>query len=102
MKAWSWMLGGLVVWAAHFLGLYALSSTADVIATADDALWRMAGLGFSMACIMLSTAILLVAVRRLRQPKSDIALFADQVAAAGAGVGIIAMVWQALPTVIGY
>ena len=47
MKAWGWMMGGLIVWAIHFLGVYVISSVGDVVATADDPLWRMAAFTLS-------------------------------------------------------
>ena len=47
MRRWAWMLGGLIVWTVHFMGLYAIASAADVVSRADDPLWRMGGLAFS-------------------------------------------------------
>lgn len=102
MRAWAWMTGGLIVWSAHFLGVYILSSLADVVATADDPTWRAIALGFSAACLLASTALLLLAARRLRRPASETRRFADQLAALGGGLACIAIVWQALPTVVGY
>lgn len=99
MKTWAWMLGGLIVWAMHFLGVYLISSLADVVTTADDPRWRMAGLAFSGVCGLITAALLWAAARRLRRRTP---LFPDQMAALGAGVSLIAIVWQALPTLIGH
>ncbi|KQW79804.1 hypothetical protein [Brevundimonas sp. Root1279] len=93
------MTGGLIVWAVHFIGVYLISSVADVVATADDAGWRMAGLAFSGLCALTAAASLWAALRRLRDRKDA---FAGQIAAFGSGVAVIAIVWQALPTVIGH
>jgi hypothetical protein len=99
MKTWAWMTGGLIVWAVHFIGVYLISSVADVVATADDARWRMAGLAFSGFCALAAVAVLGAALRRVRAHPDA---FADQIAAFGSGVAIIGIVWQALPTLIGH
>src|SRR5690606_37788564 len=41
MARWAWMLGGLIVWTVHFMGVYAIASLADVVSRADDPAWRM-------------------------------------------------------------
>ena len=102
MKAWAWMTAGLLVWAAHFLGVYGLASLADVVASADDPFWRVAGLGFSGLCLLGAGALLGLAVRRLRRPVDEVGRFPDQLAALGAGIACVAIAWQTLPTVIGY
>ena len=61
MRTWAWMTGGLILWAAHFMGLYALASAADVVSTADDPAWRMGGLAFSVVCVALAAVLLLLA-----------------------------------------
>lgn len=99
MKTWAWILGGLIVWSVHFLGVYLISSVADVVTRADDVRWRMAALAFSIICALLAAALLRTAGRRLHSPNPA---FPDQIAALGAGVALIAIVWQALPTVIGH
>lgn len=98
MRAWLWMLGGLIVWTVHFFGVYTIASTADVYAAADDFGWRMGGLAFSAACLIASLALLAMAVRRVRAT----AALSDQLAALGAGTAAIAIVWQALPNLVGY
>lgn len=99
MKTWAWMTGGLIVWGVHFVGVYLISSVADVVATADDARWRMAGLVFSGVCALITAALVWASVRRLHRGGPT---FPDQMAAFGSGVSLIAMTWQALPTIIGH
>lgn len=99
MLRWAWMLGGLLVWTAHFCGVYGLASLADVVATADDLGWRMAALGFSAVCVAVCAVLLGLALRR-RRSGSD--RFGDDIAALSAVIGSIAIVWQAAPTLIGY
>ena len=102
MRRWAWMLGGLIVWTIHFMGVYAIASLADVVSRADDAAWRMAGLGFSAACLLAALALAGLAARRLRRTGESPIRFGDQLALMSGGVAVVAIVWQALPTVIGY
>ncbi|MBA4806703.1 hypothetical protein [Brevundimonas sp.] len=102
MRTWAWMTGGLILWAAHFMGLYALASAADVVSTADDPAWRMGGLAFSVVCVALAAVLLLLALKRLSTRREAGGVFRDQLAAASAGLAGLAMVWQTLPTVLGY
>ena len=102
MRRWAWMLGGLIVWTIHFMGVYAIASLADVVSRADDTAWRMAGLGFSAACWLTALILTGLAARRLRRRTDPSACFGDQLALLGGGVAAVAIVWQALPTVIGY
>ena len=101
MRAWGWMTGGLVVWGAHFLGVYVIASIADVVATADDLSWRVASLVFSGLCLAAALGLLVLALGRLRR-QGDKPAFGNQLAALGTGVSAIAIVWQALPNLIGY
>ena len=102
MRRWLWMLGGLIVWTVHFMGIYAIASVADVVSRADDAGWRMIGLAFSAACLLAALAISAWAGRRLGRGTDPSTAFGDQLALLGGGVATVAIVWQALPTVIGY
>lgn len=92
------MTGGLVVWAVQFSALYGLSSLADVVATADDPGWRLAGLALTVGSLLACGFLLLMALRRRRVR----GLFAHDIAALSALVGLIAIAWQGLPTVIGH
>lgn len=102
MLRWAWMMGGLIVWTVHFMGIYAIASLADVVSRADDFGWRMGGLAFSGACVLAAVALTAAAARRARRPADPSARFGDQLALLGGGVATVAIVWQALPTVIGY
>ena len=102
MRRWAWMLGGLIVWTIHFMGVYAIASLADVVSAADDPAWRMGGLAFSAACLFAALGLAALAFRRVRHPSDSMAGFGDQLALLGGGVAALAILWQALPTVIGY
>ncbi|WP_374275870.1 hypothetical protein [Brevundimonas sp.] len=103
MARWAWMLGGLIVWAIHFLGVYVIASLGDVVDRADALEWRMAGLAFSGLCVAVVAMLLFLSLRRLRQGEDEPNWrFREQLAALGAFVSLVSIVWQALPTVIGY
>lgn len=102
MRRWAWMLGGLIVWTVHFMGVYGIASLADVVSRADDPLWRKIGLAFSAGCLLAAVAITAWAARRLRRRTDPSTRFGDQLALLGGGVAVVAILWQALPTVIGY
>lgn len=101
MQRWVYMLGGLLVWAVHFVGVYAIASLGDVITAAEDPIWRMTGLTFSIVCAGVAGGLLLHALRKA-DGNSDTVGLANTLARAGALLALISIIWQTLPTVIGY
>ncbi len=101
MQRWFYMLGGLLVWAVHFVGVYAIASLGDVVARADDPTWRMIGLAFSVVCALVVAGLLIQALRR-KDDGTDTIDFGNLIARVGAGLALVSIVWQSLPTVIGY
>jgi hypothetical protein len=102
VKAWAWMLGGLTLWGFHFLGVYLIASVADVVAEADHPVGRMIGLGFSVVCVLAGAGLGLIALRRVRRAEGEVPRFRREIAALGFGVAVVAMIWQALPTITGH
>ena len=102
MARWLLMMGGLLIWAAHFLGVYVISSLGDVVATADAAAWRMAALGFSAVCVAAEAGFLLVVTGRARVATGELEPFITAVGVTGGLVGLVGIAWQALPTVLGH
>lgn len=102
MRAWAWMMGGLLVWAVHFLGVYSLASLADVVAAADDLFWRGVTLAFSLVCVLTTAALLWRAIKRLQTPLDDMARFQDRLAGLAAGLSLLSITWQALPVFVGH
>lgn len=95
MRDWRWMLGGLSIWALHFLGVYGVASIADISAPSEAATWTTVGIGFSLACLM---ALAVIAVRIRTVPAiSELARLLGQ---AGAVIGFIAVAWESLPLVL--
>lgn len=96
MRRWLWMTGGLVIWTAHFCGLYGLASLAEVVLREKDAVWRIAALGFSAVCLGGAVLLLVLAIRR----RSTGEQFPNQIAALAAAVSGVAIVWQTLPVLL--
>lgn len=101
MQRFVYMLGGLLVWTAHFVGVYAIASIGDVVARADDPVWRMIGLGFSVLCALIAAGLLIHALGR-KDDGTDTGDLGNLLARVGAGLALVSIVWQSLPTVIGY
>ena len=91
----------MLLWAFHFVGVYAIASIGDVVARADDPTWRMIGLVFSGVCVVSGLGLLIQALRR-GCGGDDVSALANLLAAAGAGLAVVAMIFQSLPTVVGY
>jgi len=98
------MLGGLIVWAAHFVGVYALASAGEVAGRAHDPAWRWAILAFTGLCAAAVAALLWRAVRELRRPPDPAAggRLVAELSALGSGIALLAIAWQTLPAVVGY
>ncbi len=63
MRRWFYMLGGLLIWAVHFVGVYTIASIGDVVARAEERTWRMIGLAFSGLCLLAVAALLIQSLR---------------------------------------
>lgn len=101
MRRWSYFLGGLIVWAAHFSSLYAIASLDAQTAAADGPRWRLAATLVSGLCVLVCSALGAVALRRLRSPNDAGARLVDQVALLGVATALVAIIWQTLPILIG-
>lgn len=93
------MLGGLLIWAGHFIGLYLLASFADV-AWGDAGAGRWAGLVFSLCCLASIVLLCLQAARRLRKDgEAPTEGFGLGIALAGGVIAGVGVVFQTLPLV---
>ena len=96
MRRWSYALGGLIAWSAHFAAVYACVSLAAQTAAEDTAAWQCATVAVSLVCAGACGILLTMAGRRLRsRPRNGLVLM-DQLAAVGAGIGLVAIAWQAV------
>jgi hypothetical protein len=95
MRRWLAMTAGLLIWTAHFLGLYLLASAADVWSSTEAAAGRWIGLGFSLLCLTL-IAVAAFAMARRPAPEGP-ALWERRVALTGALVAAVGVTWQTAP-----
>lgn len=100
MRRWSYALGGLLAWAAHFSGVYAFASLEAQTAAADRWLWQTAAGAWSLACAAACGLLLRVTARRLRGRTAAVTTLMDQLAALGAVIGLVAIAWQALSALL--
>jgi hypothetical protein len=98
---WLFMLGGLIVWAVHFLGVYGIASAGEVLTRSDSpaSLWTVGA--FTAACLAADAALLAWALRR-RTTGDTLDDFTRSLAALGAGVSAIAVLWQGFPALVGH
>ena len=100
MRRWTFALGGLIIWAVHFAGTYAIASLTALGVGEIQA--RLMAIALSVACLIAASMIFASATRRLRHRESeDSNVFMHQLAAFGAGGALLAIVWQTLPFLIG-
>lgn len=94
MRTWLILLGGLLVWTAHFFALYGIGEFAGP------------SMASRLAVLLLSALALsadgLLARRLLPLPRSDeFGRWRAGVALGGLALSALAILWQALPALIG-
>lgn len=89
MRRWVLLLGGLLVWAAHFFALYIIASLFP-----GDAAARWLALVVTLAALAAGGAILWL---NLRKQSDSFDRWARGLGAAGAALSLVAVLWQALP-----
>ncbi|RSV18267.1 hypothetical protein CA236_09250 [Sphingomonas sp. ABOLG] len=95
MRAWAWMLGGMIVWAVHFFAVYIVAS---VFLTTDIA--RILTVMMTLACLA-ADGWLIARLRQARAGTQD--SFSDWmrwIALGGAGLSLVAVLWQGLPALL--
>lgn len=107
MRRWLLLLGGPLIWAIHFAGVYGIASVADVITRADDPRSRAGVLAFTLACAAADALLIWLIWRRkgpLMRAEGDPGLsrFWRSAAAGGAVLSLVFVLWQGLPAIIGH
>ena len=96
MRAWLLLLSGLIIWIAHFFGVYAAAS---LLPGTSSARW-LTGL-LTLAALGLLAATTYAVHRRLKGRESDaLSLWADRLALLGGALAGIAIFYQGLPALI--
>ena len=96
MRTWAFLLGGLIVWAAHFFLLYAIASVLP-----GTSLARWLSLVATIPAVAADAALLwLAAALRLRRGPDELHDWTIDLGAVGAMLSLVAVLWQALPAII--
>lgn len=95
MRAWLLMLGGLIVWAAHFFTLYTLASVFGSSLTARI------GTGLLTIVAVAADILLLLAIARgFRSKPDDFDSWVLWLGALGAALSLVAILWQGFPALL--
>ncbi|HET9336565.1 MAG TPA: hypothetical protein VFO12_09190 [Sphingomicrobium sp.] len=94
MRRWLLMLGGLLVWAAHFFAVYAAAS----IFPGDPAAESLA-LVATLAAIGANGILLWWTLGRKRTAADGFDEWTWRVGAIGAGLSLLAVLWQGMPLI---
>jgi hypothetical protein len=93
MRAWLVLLGGLIVWAAHFFALYAVASIFPGLAVA-----RYLTLALTLVAAGAAGWLLLWTSRSVRDPLFDpLTSWISKIGAIGSGLALIAILYQGAP-----
>jgi hypothetical protein len=96
---WLALIGGLLIWAVHFVGVYTIASLADVWWSAEELGARWIAVAFSLACLLATAVVALWVWRRPSRPLDLTGLsdWEQGVGLTGAGVAAISILWQTAP-----
>lgn len=98
MRPWLLMLGGMVVWAIHFAGIYGIASAFDVISSADALESRWATGFLTLACLAANAVLVFVMLGRRRKVAADpVVAWAYSVGGLLAALSFVSVAWQGLP-----
>ena len=96
MRAWAFLLGGMIVWSAHFFLLYIVASI-----FLDTFLARVLTIVITLACLAADGALLARAARLLRGGRTDeVAGWMASFAGLLAALSLVAVLWQGLPALL--
>jgi len=107
MGRWVFLLGGPLVWLAHFSGVYGIASVADVVAEASAPAARLAVGAFTLVCAAACAALAWLAFARKGPGVADetdagLQGLWRKVAGGGAALALVAVLWQGLPALVGH
>lgn len=96
MRTWAFLLGGLIVWAAHFFLLYGIASVFP-----GTSLARWLTLVATIPALAADGILLwLAAALRLRGNSDELRNWMIDLGAVGAALSLVAVIWQALPSIV--
>ncbi len=96
MRPWLLMLAGFTAWAVHFTGVYVIASLEDLAWPGGTAHWRLIAALFTAVCAAICVGALALAWRYVAGLAPGPRRFMGQLGAVGAGLALVAVVWQGL------
>lgn len=95
MRSWAFLLGGLIVWAVHFFGVYGFAS---VFLDAPVTRWLAAGL--TLACLLADAWLFRRGLAAYRGERDEARRWRMLIATWGAALSFLAVFWQGLPALL--
>ena len=96
MRAWAFILGGLIVWTVQFFGLYAIASIFPGLTVA-----RVLAIALTLAAILANIWLFRRAARILKADgPEEVNRWKAIMAALTAATSLVAVLWQGLPAVL--
>jgi hypothetical protein len=93
MQSWRFLLGGMLVWTAHFFGAYILASIfPDRIIVA-----RVLAALLTLACLAALVWLIRRSLAAARRGQDDLSSWTGWVATLLGAIAFIAVLWQAFP-----
>lgn len=97
MWPWAHLLGGLSIWAIHFMGVYAIASVFALSGSAERAAAMGWIIAFSLACLLANGAL---AYRIMRPGADPHGRWRRSLGLLGVAFSSLAILWQALPALL--
>lgn len=98
MRPWLLLFGGMIVWAVHFAGIYAIASVFDLVSEADAPGSRLATGALTLGCLAADAALFAATTIWLgRDAGDDVLGWMLTVGALMAAISFVSVAWQGLP-----
>jgi hypothetical protein len=95
MRAWAYLLGGLIVWAVHFFTVYIAASLFLTSATTRV----IAGLA-TLLCLAAAAWLTGSAWRQRQTHDESFLRWSDGIAILSGGTALVSVLWQGLPALL--
>lgn len=96
MRAWLLLLGGLIVWTAHFFASYGIASLWPGSSLAKWLVGLVTLLALLVGCLLLWRSAV-----ELRTAADDVQRWSLQLSMLGYALSVVAVTYQGLPALIG-
>ncbi len=96
MRAWLFLLSGLLIWVVHFFGVYLIGSVFPGTAAAR---WLVGIL--TLACLAGAAFFLSLLAARWRSGGDPLSRWKDMLGLMGCGLALPAIAFQGLPAILG-